>query len=64
MVNMAQWVEINLWFNGFVFHVFVSKDYMSANTEAQSTRSFRFLHERPSRGQDDGVRGTAEIMAA
>lgn len=61
---MAHWLEINLWCNGLVFNVFISKDCMSAKTEAGCTRSFRFLHERLSKGHDDGVRGAAAFMAS
>lgn len=71
---MAHRLEISLWFNGLVFNVFISKDCMSfakkslqvdpAKTEAGSTRSFRLLHERLSKGHDDGVRGAAEFMAS
>lgn len=58
MVNTACGTEINLWFTGLVFNVFISeaasKDYVSAKNEAGSTRRFRFLHEKLWKGPDEG----------
>lgn len=58
LTRPTEWRETS----GFVFHVFVSKDCVSAKTEAGPTRTLRFLRVRLSEGQGDGVRrGLAEF---
>lgn len=68
MVNIVYGVEINLWFTGLVFNVFISKvalkDYVSVKTEAGSTRSLRFLHEKLWKCQGDGVGEQPSFMAS